>query len=152
MRSTLKRGVGIVAVLAVMVACDRGEQAVVPEPFVRTVKAKDQDTVTITANCAVNNQVDVALSNWVVDIKKKGEVSFAVVSNSTPAAVVTIEQKSAELWPFDEAPPFSPGNGNGQAKGKAKDKNGKYQYNLRVVCGTGTATRTVLIDPDIFVD
>lgn len=148
MRSTLMRGVGITAVMAVMVACDRGEQAAAPQPFERVVKAKDKETVTITANCAANNQIDVALSSWVVDIKKKGEVTFAVVSSSTPAPVVTIEQKTADQWPFDQPSPFSPGNGNGDAKGNAKDKTGKFQYNLRVVCGS----QSVLIDPDIFVD
>jgi hypothetical protein len=68
--------------------------------------------------------------------------------------VVTIEQKTAEQWPFVDNPPFNPGkgNGNGPKVGKTKGPKGEYHYNLRVVCGTAPNTRTVLIDPDIFVD
>jgi uncharacterized membrane protein len=156
MRKTSVKGMGVaVAITAVvaLAACDPGARAVPPASD-RVVKAKQNDTITITANCTDTTQIDVDVDKWVVDMKPNGDVTFVVSPTSSADAVVTIEQKTADQWPFAEAPPFNPGNGNGNGPkgGKAKSAKGEYHYNLRVVCGTAPNSRTVLIDPDIFVD
>jgi hypothetical protein len=156
MHGAMKRGVVMAVVTAVVasaVACaDKAPQATVAEG--RLLKPKKNDTVTVTANCTSDSQVDVALDKWVVDVNKNGEVTFLLNSTSTPVADVTVLQKSTGKWPFSDTTSIKPGkgDGNGRNKGKAKADTGKYQYNLRVVCGTGATARTVVIDPDIFVD
>lgn len=104
-------------------------------------------TVTITANCTAGNQVEVAVDQWVLRMKKKGDVTFTV--QSTSGAAIAVTQKSPEQWPFDETPPF-----NGNSKGKIKDKNGDYRYNVRAACAIGTTGDSVrvVIDPDIIVN
>jgi hypothetical protein len=144
---------GVLAATVTMAACKAGGRA---EPLAsdRDIKAKKYDTVTVTANCAAANQIDVDVNKWVVDMKPNGEVTFVVDATSSDDAVVTIEQKTPDQWPFEDGPPFNPGKGsaNGPKGGKAKAAKGEYHYNLRVVCGAAPNTRTVLIDPDIFVD
>lgn len=156
MRKVLGRGVAVAASITAVVAlaaCNSGGRAAPPASD-REIKAKNADTITVTANCAAANQIDVDVNKWVVDMKPNGVVTFVVDTASSDDAVVTIEQKTPDQWPFADAPPFNPGKGsaNGPKGGKAKAAKGEYHYNLRVVCGAAPNTRTVLIDPDIFVD
>jgi len=108
---------------------------------------QEAETVTITANCAAGNQVDVVVDKWVLRMKKKGEVTFN--PQTTTGAAIEVTQKTAATWPFDETPPLK-----GNAKGKLKDKNGDYRYNVRVACALGTNGDSVrvVIDPDIIVN
>lgn len=111
------------------------------------VASKLADTVTITANCATGNQIDVKVDKWVLRMKKKGDVTFAPVS--TTGAAISVTQQSPALWPFDEAPPL-----RGNAKGKIKNRDGDYRYDVRVACSIGTTGDSVrvVIDPDIIVN
>ncbi len=108
---------------------------------------QNQETVTISANCAAGNQVDVVVDKWVLRMKKKGDVTFNM--QSTTGAAFELTQKTPESWPFDEAPPFK-----GRAKGTIKNKNGDYRYNIRVACAIGASGDSVrvVIDPDIIVN
>lgn len=141
MRSTMKWVVSgaIIATTIGISACQRPED---PRTAFQT-----SATVTITANCTQGNQVEVAVDQWVLRMKKKGEVTF--VAQSTSGAAISVTQKTAAQWPFDEAPPFG-----GNAKGKIKDKNGDYRYDVRVACSIGTTGDSVrvVIDPDIIVN
>lgn len=109
--------------------------------------SKLTDTVTVTANCAAGNQIDVKVDKWVLRMKKKGDVLFVPVSST--GAAISITQQTPELWPFDQTPPLS-GNGSG----KIKDKDGDYRYDVRVACSIGTTGDSVrvVIDPDIIVN
>ena len=109
------------------------------------ITSKLADTVTITANCAAGNQIDVKVNKWVLYMKKRGEVVFIPVS--TAGAAISVTQQSPALWPFDQTPPLS---GNG----KIKNTDGDYRYDVRVACSigaTGDSVRAV-IDPDIIVN
>lgn len=147
MRRTLMRGAGITAVLAVMMACS--EKTATPGSAMRK-----RDVVNITANCTAPNQIDVKSDNWEAEVKKKAEVTFNVISTSTPAPVVEIDKTTDAEWAFSEAPPFKFGdtNGGNSRKGKAKDKAADYRYVIRVSCGEGATATRVVIDPDIFVN
>ncbi len=111
------------------------------------LKFRTSATVTITADCTTGNQVDVGVDNWVLRMKKRGDVTFR--TQTTTGASVEITQKTPASWPFDEAPPFT-----GNAKGKIKDKQGDFRYNVRVACAAGASGDSVrvMIDPDIIVD
>jgi len=106
-----------------------------------------QETVTITANCAAGNQVDVVVDKWVLRMKKGGDMTFDL--QTTSGAAFELTQKTPESWPFDEAPPFT-----GKARGKVKDKKGDYRYNIRLACAIGASGDSVrvVIDPDIIVN
>ncbi|MCO4098571.1 hypothetical protein [Gemmatimonas sp.] len=141
MRGAMKRG----AVMAVVLAGACGgfserEAKVKPTP----------DVVNISANCTAPNQIDVKSDNWEAEVKKQLDVTFNVVSTSTPAAIVEIDKTTLDKWAFDQLPPFTfgPANGGTTKKGKAKNVKGDFRYVIRVTCGT----QTVVIDPDIFVD
>lgn len=142
MRSTVKWAVSgsMIAATVLASACQRA----VDDPRTAFQTAA---TVTMTAECTAGNQIDVKVDQWVLRMKKKGDVSF--VTQTTSGASVAVTQKTPEQWPFEETPPF---NGNG--KGKIKDKNGDYHYNVRVACAIGTSGDSVrvVIDPDIIVN
>jgi hypothetical protein len=103
-------------------------------------------------------QIDVAVDKWVIDVKKNSEVTFVLSSTSRPAPTVTVVPQSAADWTFTDGALLRPCKGGGKGhvngKGKVKGANGKYHYNLRVACsvGTGKDSTRVVIDPDIFVD
>jgi len=111
------------------------------------VEFRNQETVTITANCAAGNQVDVVVDKWVLRMKKEGDVTFNM--QTTTGAAFELTQKTAESWPFDEASPVK-----GNAKTKIKNKNGDYRYNVRLACAIGASGDSVrvVIDPDIIVN
>jgi hypothetical protein len=134
-----------VVVLAVMGLAGCGSQTKVADNAI-VLNWRDADTVRVTAACNASNQIDVAVDKWEIYMKKKGTVTLLLQPSG--GASLELTQKSADLWPFDEPPPFK-ANGNG----KVKDKKATYQYNVRVACvlPNGDSAR-VVIDPDIFVD
>lgn len=118
----------------------------------------------ITAACTSEKQIDVKVDQWKVSVAHGGSIDWILDPGGNPTTdpVVTIEPKNANPseanWPFDDFVPFRAEKGGGKNKKVRENAAGpnnqgkNYQYSVRIVCGTSPNDRTVVIDPDIFVD
>jgi hypothetical protein len=156
-RDAIRGVMAVVVLAATMVGCagdGQSADSAVGQPDGSGATPKT-DTVSITVACGDNMFVKVA--PWGLKLKKNGkdDVVFVVDTASNVEAVdITLKSPTA-AWPLTDRPPYSVAKANGNGGKKKQDDKaaeGTYSYNISANCSVNGQPRTIVIDPDIFVN
>ena len=116
-----------------------------PDPPQRT-----RQNVTVAVTCS-GNDVTFAVSPWYLELSEGDEVSWQLTQGQT----ITIEPERGLFgarWPFqDNKYAGGPGDNPTASRMKGGQAGKSYRYVIAVTCTVGDSTRTVKLDPDVYI-